>query len=89
MPGASTFIGYAACVASITAFIPQLWKVVSTRDTKSLSTPMWIFEVVTFVLWSVYGVYLHQIPIIVTNIVCGLMSTIILGMKLLAIVRST
>lgn len=84
MPSASTIIGYVACAASIIAFIPQVWKVVSTRDTKSLSTPTWIFEVITFVLWSVYGVLLHQMPIIVTNIACAVMSMIILGMKLFA-----
>ncbi|CAN5787106.1 hypothetical protein BH11MYX2_BH11MYX2_02040 [soil metagenome] len=45
---------------------------------------MWFGEVVTFALWSTYGVLIHQTLIIITNIACGVMSAIILGMKLFA-----
>lgn len=84
MPDASTIVGYTASAFSIGAFVPQVWKVISTRETKSLSTPMWIAEVVTFALWTAYGVMLGQVPIIVTNAVCGVMATFILVMKLVA-----
>jgi MtN3 and saliva related transmembrane protein len=89
MPDASTIVGYAASVASISAFVPQLYKVLKTRDTKSLATPMWVFEVITFVLWTTYGVLLSNIPIIVTNAVCGVMAVIILAMKLGATSKKT
>lgn len=82
MPDASTIVGYAASVSSISAFVPQLHKVVKTRDTKSLATPMWIAEVITFALWTTYGVLLANLPIIVTNAACGVMAVIILAMKL-------
>lgn len=82
MPDASTIVGYVASVASISAFVPQLYKVIKTRDTKSLALPMWIFEVITFVLWTTYGVLLGNVPIIVTNAVCGAMAVAILTMKL-------
>jgi MtN3 and saliva related transmembrane protein len=82
MPETSTIVGYAASAASISAFEPQLYKVITTRDTKSLATPMWIAEVITFALWTTYGVLLGNVPIIVTNAVCGLMAIAILTMKL-------
>lgn len=82
MPEPSTIVGYAASVASISAFVPQLVKVIKTRDTKSLATPMWIAEVITFALWTTYGVMLSNVPIVVTNAACGLMSIAILTMKL-------
>ncbi len=82
MPDASTIVGYVASVFAISAFVPQLVKVIKTRDTKSLSTPMWIAEVITFSLWSTYGILLAEAPIIITNITCGLMSLAILIMKL-------
>jgi MtN3 and saliva related transmembrane protein len=88
MPDASTIVGYAASVASISAFVPQLVKLVKTRDTKSLATPMWIAEVITFALWSTYGVMLGNVPIIVTNIACGLMALAILTMKVVLPSRS-
>ncbi len=82
MPDSATIVGYVASVASISAFVPQLYKVIKTRDTKSLSLPMWIAEVITFSLWTTYGVLLGNAPIIVTNSACGLMSLAILIMKI-------
>ncbi|MGE0399766.1 MAG: SemiSWEET family sugar transporter [Kofleriaceae bacterium] len=82
MPEAATIVGYLASVAGIGAFVPQLVKVIRTRDTKSLSTPMWITEVVTFALWTTYGVLLGAPPIIITNSALGIMSLAILTMKL-------
>jgi MtN3 and saliva related transmembrane protein len=89
MPEASTIVGYAASVASISAFVPQLYKVLKTRDTKSLSTPMWVFEVITFALWMTYGILLANVPIVVANAVCGVMAVIILAMKLGATSKTT
>ena len=82
MPDAATIVGYVASVASISAFVPQLHKVIKTRDTSSLALPMWIAEVITFSLWTVYGFLLGNLPIIVTNIACGLMALAILTLKL-------
>lgn len=78
---AALVVGYVASAFSIGAFIPQVWKLIKTRDTKALSTPTWVAEVITFALWTTYGVLLGQIPIIVTNAACGVMSIFILVMK--------
>lgn len=84
MPEVSTVIGYVASVFSIGAFVPQVYKVIKTRDTRSLSTPMWISEVITFSLWTTYGLMLAELPIIITNIACALMSVFILIMNLVS-----
>lgn len=84
MPEASTVIGYVASMFSIGAFVPQVCKVIKTRDTRSLSTPMWIAEVITFTLWTTYGLMLTEWPIIITNIACGLMSLFILIMNIVS-----
>lgn len=81
---AAEIVGYVASAFSIAAFVPQVWKLIKERDTRSLSTPMWIAEVVTFALWSTYGVLLGQLPIIITNVACGLMAAFILMMKLVS-----
>ncbi len=76
-------IGYIAAAVSVTAFMPQAWKVVKTRDTKDLSTPMWVLETIGFALWIAYGIAMGEWPIILPNAICGLLSAFILVMKLL------
>jgi MtN3 and saliva related transmembrane protein len=77
----STVVGYVAAVLGVTAFVPQAWRVVKTRDTRSLSTPMWIVECLAFAAWVAYGVLLGEWPIILPNSICFLLSAFILTMK--------
>jgi len=77
----STVVGYIAAVLGVTAFVPQAWRVVKTRDTHSLSTPMWIVECLAFAAWVTYGVLLDEWPIILPNSICFLLSAFILTMK--------
>jgi MtN3 and saliva related transmembrane protein len=80
---ASSVIGAAATLCSTTSFLPQAWKVIRTRDTSAISSPMYVITVAGFSLWLVYGAMLGQWPLIVTNGVCLLLSAFILLMKLL------
>jgi MtN3 and saliva related transmembrane protein len=72
-----------AGLASITSFTPQVWKVIRTRDTTSLSTATFAITVLGFTLWLTYGLMVGAWAIIVTNGVCGVFSAFILVMKLL------
>jgi MtN3 and saliva related transmembrane protein len=78
----AAIVGYIAAALSVTAFAPQAWKVVKTRDTSSLATPMWILEVSAFAMWIAYGLLLGEWPIIIPNILCFLIAAFILVMKL-------
>lgn len=78
-----SLVGGLATVASVTSFAPQAWKVIRTRDTKSISAAMYCLTVVGFSLWLTYGLLLGQWPLIVTNSVCLALSAFILMMKLL------
>jgi MtN3 and saliva related transmembrane protein len=75
-------IGAAAC--SVLAFVPQAYKIFKTHQTKDLSLPMWILQVIGFALWVTYGATSRNWPIIVPNAICFLLSCFILGMKLMA-----
>lgn len=79
---AATIIGYIAAVISVSAFVPQAWRIVKTRDTKSLSKRMWIAECAAFACWSAYGVMLGELPIIIPNVLCLILSLFILMMKI-------
>ncbi len=79
---AAAVVGYIAAAVSVTGFVPQAWRIVKTRDTKSLSTKMWVGECLAFALWTVYGVMLGELPIIIPNTLCFILSAFILTMKL-------
>jgi MtN3 and saliva related transmembrane protein len=78
-----TILGSLAAIASTVSFTPQAWKIIRTRDTAAISAPMYAITVVGFALWTSYGFLLGEWPIIVTNIICFLLSGFILMMKLL------
>ena len=75
--------GFLATLCSVSSFVPQAWKVIRTRDMTGISTGMYAVTVVGFSLWLTYGLLLGQLPLIVTNGTCLLLSGFILAMKLL------
>jgi MtN3 and saliva related transmembrane protein len=79
----SDLVGYIAAALSVMAFMPQAWKIIKTRDTKDLSTPMWILEILAFALWVGYGIAKSALPIVIPNVICFALSLFILVMKLL------
>jgi MtN3 and saliva related transmembrane protein len=80
----ASVIGAVAAVLSVASFVPQAWKVIRTRKTDQLSTPMWILNFTGFILWTVYGFTLENWALIVPNSICALLSGFILVMKLVS-----
>jgi MtN3 and saliva related transmembrane protein len=76
-------IGLVAAGLTIASFIAQTGKIVKTRDTHSLSTPMWILSTTAFAVWIVYGLLIGQWPIVIPNAVCFVLAAFILILKLL------
>lgn len=79
----ATLVGAAASIASVSSFAPQAWRVIRTRDTRSISAAMYWLTVTGFGLWFTFGILVGQWPLIVTNGICFVMSAFILVMKLL------
>lgn len=77
----ASIVGYIAAALSVIGFTPQAWQIIKTRDTSSLSTPMWVLEVCAFAGWVTYGVLLMEWPIIIPNSICFLIALFILIMK--------
>jgi MtN3 and saliva related transmembrane protein len=75
-------IGYIAATATTLSFIPQAVKIISTRDTRSIS--LWMYLIFSFGLtfWLVYGVLKEAVPIILANVVTLLFNLIIIFYKL-------
>ena len=78
-----TIIGTLAAICSTISFVPQAWKIIQTRETKDISTGMYLFTVTGFAAWTTYGILLGQWPLIAANSICLLLSAFILTMKLL------
>lgn len=81
----AAIVGYLAAAFSVTAFVPQAWRIIKTRDTQSLATPMWVLECLAFTAWIIYGVVLGEWPIIIPNTICLIVSLFILTMKIVPV----
>lgn len=80
----AAIIGYVAATLSVAAFVPQVWKLIKTRKTEDMSTPMWVLDTTAFAFWVAYGVATTAWPIIIPNALCGLFAAFILVMNLVS-----
>lgn len=74
--------GYLAAVMTTLAFVPQAFKTIRTKDTRSISLGMYVVFTIGIGFWLVYGIALDSMPMILSNIVTFLLSATILVMKL-------
>lgn len=75
-------IGYIGVVIGASMFVPQAFKVWRTKETKGIS--LLSFSLLAFVslLWVTYGFLLNAMPVILVNIIVGILSFFIVYMKL-------
>lgn len=74
-------IGYIAAVLTTVAFVPQVVLVHKTKNTSSISLSMFLIFSLGLISWGIYGLILHQLPIILANGVTLTLSLYILYMK--------
>ena len=74
--------GAFAAIFTTTAFLPQAFKVIRTRDTRSLSLSMYLLMLTGTTLWTFHGVHLNDKAIIYSNIITSALNMIILTMKI-------
>ncbi len=77
-----TLIGLTAAFCTTAAFLPQVIRTWQTRSTKDLSLGMFLVMTTGVLLWLVYGLFLHDLPLIAANGVTFLLSGTILYFKL-------
>ena len=66
-------IGYVAGAFTTVAFLPQLVRALRTRSTGDLSFPMLAMMASGVALWSIYGLTIGSLPIVVPNaIMCAM-----------------
>jgi MtN3 and saliva related transmembrane protein len=76
-------IGLIAAVFTTSSFFPQVVKIWKTKQTKDISTTMYIAMMIGTCFWLTYGILISSFAIIVANIVSGLLILFVLIFKLL------
>jgi len=78
----TTLIGFLAAVGTTSAFIPQVIRIIKTRDTKGISLFMYIIFTTGVALWLAYGALLNNLPIIIANVITLILAITILFLKI-------
>lgn len=78
----ANMIGFLAGALTTVSFLPQIVKVLKTRDTRSLSVSMYGLFTLGVFLWLVYGWIVHSPPVIFYNALTFLLSAALLAAKI-------
>lgn len=74
-------LGLVATFFTTGAYVPQAYKIIKTKSTQSLSVPTYAMIVIGSLLWVYYAYIHHDIPVMLANGVTGILSLIILIIK--------
>lgn len=75
-------LGFLAASLTTAAFVPQVVRIVRTRDTGAISLPMYLVFTVGIALWLAYGILRNELPIVAANVVTLALSATILFLKI-------
>ncbi|MCB1722315.1 MAG: SemiSWEET transporter [Chromatiaceae bacterium] len=75
-------IGALAALLTTVAFVPQVVRVIRTRDTHAISLFMYLLFSLGVALWCVYGLLLGLWPVVVANVITLALALVVLVLKL-------
>ncbi|MCT4714272.1 SemiSWEET transporter [Enterobacteriaceae bacterium H18W14] len=74
-------IGYLAASLTTLSFLPQAFKVITTRNTQGISGLMYVMFVAGLVMWLIYGVLIEDAAVSMANFLTLVFALPILVMK--------
>jgi MtN3 and saliva related transmembrane protein len=74
-------LGYFAGILTSIAFVPQVLQIYKTKSAKDVSLAMFLLFTTGVVLWLIYGIKSHAVPVIAANSITLLLSCVILFFK--------
>lgn len=77
-----TAVGLLAGALTTLAFLPQLTKTLKSKSAKDVSLGMLMIFTCGVLLWLVYGLLIHAIPVIAANAVTLLLVSAIVALKI-------
>jgi len=78
-----TILGLAAAVLTTSSFIPQVIKVIRTRQVKDISVTMYAIITVGISLWLAYGIVVNDLPVILANAVTLALVSMVLVLRVI------
>ncbi|MBI5587132.1 MAG: SemiSWEET transporter [Deltaproteobacteria bacterium] len=79
----TTLLGLVGGTLTTSSFVPQVLKAVKTKSTKDVSLGMFALLSAGIFIWIVYGFMIDSLPVILTNIISFIFSTVILVYKII------
>ena len=77
-----TIIGFAAAFCTTASFLPQAIKTVRTKNTSGISLYMYILFTAGTFLWMLFGIFSHNMPVTIANVITFGFSAAILFYKI-------
>lgn len=74
-------IGSIAAVCTTIAFVPQLVRVYRLKSARDISFAMFLVFSVGELLWLLYGLFIHSMPVILANAITLALALAILSLK--------
>lgn len=71
-------VGFIAGVLIVVSCLPQIVKIFQTKSVKDVSIYMYILLLIAQSLWACYGFLSNDIHIIITNVVSGSLSLVVI-----------
>ncbi len=75
-------IGLIAGTCTTISFLPQVIKIIKTKETKDISISMYIILATGMLLWIIYGIFIEALPVILANTISFVFATIVLSLKI-------
>ncbi|MGB9032245.1 MAG: SemiSWEET transporter [Acidobacteriaceae bacterium] len=74
-------IGLTAAVCTTISFVPQLIRIWRLRSAREISLTMFLVYSLGVLLWLIYGILIHSVPVILANAVSLVLSLAMLALK--------
>lgn len=75
-------IGLIAGTCTTISFLPQVIKIIKTKETKGISLTMYIVLAIGILLWVIYGILIEALPVILSNSISFILINIVLILKI-------
>jgi MtN3 and saliva related transmembrane protein len=75
-------IGLVAGLLTTVAFVPQVIKTWKSKSARDLSLVMFSLFCLGVFLWTIYGIMINQLPVILWNIITLILASVILFFKI-------
>jgi len=75
-------VGFAAAFCTTASFLPQAIKTIKTKDTSGISLYMYLLFTIGTFFWMMFGIFSHNMPVTVANVITFGFASVILFYKL-------